>query len=289
MSEAIQFLLSGLMNGSIYGLAALAIVLVFKVSGVVNLAQGELITLGALVTVHLHRDWHTPLWLAALGAICFSSVVSAAFAELAVRPAQRRSATPMTMIFVTLALSVLGQGIAYLIGGSTVQSLSPFLTGGPVRILGARLSLQSLLVILVTGVVAAGLAYFFRFTLVGTAMAACADNPTGARSVGISVRRMTLAAFAAAGALGGLSGLLLIPVTSFTYQTGFNFGMQGLAAAAIVGMRSPMAALGGGIAIGCLGSFATGYLSSTYQVVVVSLVLSVALLTWPRLLGRQTV
>jgi branched-chain amino acid transport system permease protein len=289
MSEAIQFLMSGLMNGAIYGLAALAIVLVFKVSGVVNLAQGELITLGALVTVHMYNQWHTPLWVAAIGAILFSSVVSAAFAELAIRPAQKRLATPMTMIFVTLALSVLGQGIAYLIGGSTVQGMSSFLDGGPIRILDARLSLQSMLVIVVTGVVALALAYFFKRTLVGTAMSACADNPIGARSVGISVRRMSLAAFATAGALGGLSGFLLIPVTSFTYQTGFNFGMQGLAAAAIVGMRSPMAALGGGLAIGCLGSFATGYLSSTYQIVFVSLALSVALLAWPKLLGRQTV
>lgn len=289
MSEAIQFLMSGLMNGAVYGLAALAIVLVFKVSGVVNLAQGELITLGALVSVHLYREWHMPLWVAALGAICFSSVVSIAFAELAIRPAQKRRADAMTMIFVTLALSVLGQGIAYLIGGSLVQSMDPFLNGGPVRILDARISLQSLLVIVVTGVVAVALAYFFRYTLVGTAMSACADNPTGARSVGVSVRGMTVAAFATAGALGGLSGFLLVPVTSFSYQTGFNFGMQGLAAAAIVGMRSPMAALGGGIAIGCLGSFATGYLSSTYQILIVSLVLSVALLTWPRLLGRQTV
>ncbi|MBN9110479.1 MAG: branched-chain amino acid ABC transporter permease [Pseudonocardia sp.] len=289
MSAAVQYLFSGLVNGSVYGLAALAIVLVFRVSGVVNLAQGDAITLGALLTVWLQVVWGLPLPVAALLAVAFTAALSVAFAELAIRPARRRGASGMTIIFVTLALSVVSQGIGYLVGGADVQSEQPFLTAEPITVLGASLTWQSLLVIGTTVVVALALTWFFRMTLPGRAMTACAENPTGAVSLGITVRRMTALAFAGAGALGGLSGVLLIPVISFSYQTGFGFGMQGLAAAAIVGMRSPLAALGGGVVIGCIGAFATGYLSSAYQIVIVSAVLAVALLCWPQLLGRQTV
>ena len=106
MSAAVQYLFSGLVNGSVYGLAALAIVLVFRVSGVVNLAQGDAITLGALLTVWLQVVWGLPLPVAALLAVAFTAALSVAFAELAIRPARRRGASGMTIIFVTLALSV---------------------------------------------------------------------------------------------------------------------------------------------------------------------------------------
>lgn len=287
MSEALQYLISGLVNGSVYGLAALAIVLVFRVSGVVNLAQGEAITLGALLTVWFQGKG-LPLGIAAVVAIVLVGLLSAAFAEIAIRPARLRGASPMTIIFVTLALSVMSQGIGYVAGGSDVQSISPFLTGDPIRAFGATVPQQDLLMILSTIVLAVLLAWFFKATMVGKAMTACAENPTGAIALGVSVRRMTIIAFAAAGVLGAVCGFLLLPITSFTYQTGFSFGTQGLAAAAIVGMRSPLAALGGGVAIGCIGSFATGYLSSAYEILIVSAVLTIALLCWPQLLGRQT-
>jgi branched-chain amino acid transport system permease protein len=289
MTAVVQYLLSGLVNGAVYGLAALAIVLVFRVSGVVNLAQGEAITLGALLTVWFRGHGSMPLAVAAVLAVVCVGILSAAFAEVAIRPARLRGASPMTIIFVTLALSVMSQGIGYLAGGAQVQSITPFLSWAPLRVLGANLAWQSLLVILATVVLAVGLAWFFKATMLGKAMTACAENPTGAVSLGVSVRRMAIVAFAAAGVLGALCGFLLLPITSFTYQTGFGFGTQGLAAAAIVGMRSPMAALGGGIAIGCIGSFATGYLSSAFQILIVSAVLAVALLCYPQLLGRQTV
>jgi branched-chain amino acid transport system permease protein len=289
MTSLVQYLLSGLVNGAIYGLAALAIVLIFRVSGVVNLAQGEAITLGALLTVWFHVHASMPLAAAAVLAVVCTGALFTAFAEVVIRPARIRGASPMTILFITLALSVMSQGIGYLVGGAQEQSITPFLTWAPLDILGARLDWQSLLVIVATIVIAGLLTWFFKATIPGKAMTACADNPAGAVSLGVSVRRMTVIAFASAGVLGALSGFLLLPITSFTYQTGFGFGTQGLAAAAIVGMRSPMAAMASGVAIGCIGALSAGYLSSAYQIVIVSAVLAAALLCYPQLLGRQTV
>lgn len=287
MSSAMQFLLSGLVNGAVFGLAALAIVLVYRVSGVVNLAQGEMITLGALLSLWVQVQFGVPLLVAGAVAVVAVALLSMSFVDLAIRPAQRRGTSRMDIIFVTLALSVMCQGLAYLIGGATAQSAPAFIDRPPLKVFGATLPWQNFIVISLTVVIAIALALLFSRTMIGKAMTASAENARGAESLGLSVQSMGRISFAVAGGIGALCGLVLLPIVSFSYLTGFNFGMQGLAAAAMVGLRSPLAALGGGVAIGVLGSFATGYLSASYQVVFVSVVLAVALLRWPQLLGRH--
>jgi branched-chain amino acid transport system permease protein len=106
---------------------------------------------------------------------------------------------------------------------------------------------------------------FYRHTLVGKAMRAVADNPYGAALVGISVRKLVALAFAMAGAVGALAGVLITPLTSMSYSTGLMLGLKGFAGAILGGYGSTLGAVVGGYLLGLLESLGAGFVSSAYK------------------------
>jgi branched-chain amino acid transport system permease protein len=135
----------------------------------------------------------------------------------------------------------------------------------------------------VTLVLAAALTATVRWTMAGLAMVACAENRAGASVVGVDVTRMIVVVFAVAGFLGAVAGVLLSPITVFSYLTGFGLALRGLAAAAVVGFRSPGAGLVAGLAVGVLEAAVSTYIASGYQESIVAAVLIATLMVWPRL------
>lgn len=281
-----QFVVTGVTIGAVYGISALAITLIFRVSGVINIAQGEFITLGALGTVWLTKEQGLSMGLAALLSVAAVGLLGFVFSVTTIVPAQRHGLSVLGGALLTLGLAIVGQGIAFQLFGRDLRSASPLISGGPLRWAGAVISVQAVVLLGVTLVLAGLMVVFFRSTLVGKAMTAASDNALGARAVGIDVRRMTALAFTLAAVLGALAGFLLVPIRVFDYLTGFGLAMRGVAAAALVGLRSPGRALVAGLGIGVLEALVSGYLSSAFQPVIVFSVLIGVLLAWPQLVPQ---
>jgi branched-chain amino acid transport system permease protein len=290
VDTALQVLVAGVTNGAVYGISALGIVVVYRVARIVNLAQGEAITIGALGTWWLDQQQGWPRGLATIAAVAGTGVGYAALSWLTVLRAGRAArggpaAMPATLpaSLITLALALFVQGLVFFAFGRQLYGSPPLVGWSPVRLGDAVLPAHTVVVALVTAGLAAALAATVRWTMVGRAMVASAENRLGASVVGVDVTRMIVLAFAVAGTLGALAGVLLSPVTVFSYLTGFGFALRGLAAAALVGFRSPGAGLAAGIAVGILEAAVSTYVASGYQEPVVAAMLIATLMIWPRL------
>jgi branched-chain amino acid transport system permease protein len=285
----LQTLAAGLTNGAVYGIAALGIVLVFRVSRVINLAQGEAITAGALGTwwLDVHAGWPRPA--AAVVAITGTAVFFALASRWTVlragpvRAGSAARADVLTASLVTLALALFGQGLLFAAFGRELHGSPPLLDARPLSVAGAAIPSHTVLMLAVTAAVAAVLGSVLRWTMPGRGMAACAENRVGAAAVGVDVHRVIVVTFGLAAALGALAGVLLAPVTVFSYLTGFGLALRGLAAAALVGFRSAGAGLAAGLSVGVLEAGVSAYVSSGYQEPFVAGLLIAALVAWPRL------
>jgi branched-chain amino acid transport system permease protein len=268
-----QFLLTGLTVGSIYALVALGFVLIYSVTGILNFAQGEFSTVGALVCASL-LAWHVPLGAAAPCAVALVCVLGAAMDRLAIQPAF--GGHPLTLIIITFGVSMAIRGLALVLWGADPYPLPEFSPGPPIVILGGVLVRQAGWAIGLSVAAVAALLFFAR-TFPGAAVRACADNPLAARLVGISPRRMSLLAFTVSAALGAVAGIVIAPITGATYDMGLSLGLKGFVAAVIGGLASAPAAVAGGYLVGVIEALLTGYLSPGYATAVTFLVLLVVL------------
>ena len=290
MDTALQVVLAGLTNGAVYGISALGIVVVYRVARIVNLAQGEAITIGALGTWWLHQQQGWPRPLAAVVTVAGAALFYGVLSWLSLLQAGQvtrggPAALPATLpaSLITLALALLVQGIVFAGFGRELYGSPPLVDWGPLRLGQAVLPAHTVVVAFVTAGMAAALSALARRTMLGRAMVACAENRFGASVVGVDVTRMIVVAFAIAGSLGALAGVMLSPVTVFSYLTGFGFALRALGAAALVGFRSPGAGLVAGIAVGILEATIGTYVASGYQEPVVAAILIATLMIWPRL------
>ncbi len=240
MALLIQTVFSSLVNGSVDALIAVGIVLCYRSSRIVNLAQGETYMVSGVLTAKLF-GWGVPLWLAALAGVAAAVVGSAVYERLALR--SRMDWEPSRLIIVTVGVAVFAEGVAdFLIGGN--QLVFPqVLGGGSVYVDGAAISPQELLLIGVTLALVALIVVFFRSTLLGHAMTAVAENPKVSGLLGINAGLMRTLSFALAGLLGAAAALLVVPEVGIGYDVGLPLTLNGFAAAAFANMVSPARAL----------------------------------------------
>lgn len=284
--QLLQLLFSGLTLGSIYSLIALALVTTYNITGVLNLAQGEFVALGALLAASLCAAGF-PLTVALVLSIALVAVLGGLLERLAIHPARRASG--LTLIIITIGLSISLRGLALLIWGTNPLSLPAFSKGGPLFVGGAAVSPQSLWIFGLAALTVAGLYAFFDLTYAGKAVRACVINRTAARLVGINPATMSFLAFVASGALGAAAGVFIAPITLATYDMGFMLGLKGFVAAVIGGMHSVGGAVLGGFILGILEVYGAGLVSSGLKDAVALIVLLAVLLVRPEgLMGAIT-
>jgi len=283
----VQLLFAGLTVGAVYALIALGFSLVYNASHLINFAQGEFVMLGGLAAAFMVADGIPP-GIAAVLTVLLAVAVALTLYALGIRPA--RGAGVVALIIVTIGASILIRGLAGIVFDRNFHSLPPISGDEPVMIMGAPVASQSLWVMGVTAVVAVLLGLFFTRTLWGKAMLAAAWNPLAAELVGIDPRKVVLASFALAGALGALAGLLITPLAPTHFQVGTMLGLKGFAAAIVGGLGSGPGALVGGLVVGLTEAFAAGYLSSAYKDAIAFVIILGALVLRPQgLLGRAPV
>ncbi len=264
MNEAIQIALGGILQGCIYALLAVGFALVYRVTGVINLAQGGFCILGALLTYSLQVTWGWPVALAAVGGVVATTLVGAALGAIAFVPAMRRVSNS-NMLMLTAGLLAMLSGGLLVAWGSQPYALPAFSGDQPVLIAGVLVPTQDFWVFGTTAVLVAGLWVLLQRTALGRALRACAENPAAARLMGISVPGMTLFAFALSAAIGAAAGIVVAPSTSLQFDTGTLFTIFGFIAVAIGGIGSFPGAVAGGLLLGLASQFATAYVSSLFS------------------------
>jgi branched-chain amino acid transport system permease protein len=321
----------GITNGAIYALLGLALVLVFAVTRVILIPQGEFITFGALTYASLSAGqvpgtirlavamgvvafgfdlftarkslqaarvlrsfainialplaiWGATLALAGHQAgvavnIALSLAIVAAIGlylyRIAFQPIAHASVLVLLIASVGCHLALQGFGLVFFgAEGQRAPALSSaVLTLGPLRFTG-----QSIAVYAITIALIVGLWLFFGFTLYGKALRATAVNRLGARLVGIRTSLSGQIAFLLASVIGAISGILIIPITTLYYDTGFLIGLKGFIAAIIGGLVSyPLTAVAA-IVVGVVEAFSSFYASNFKEVIVFTLILPVLVL-----------
>ena len=287
MAEFLQFFFSGLTIGAVYALVALGFTLIYNASDVINFAQGEFVMLGGMSTVFLAVAG-IPLPLAAILAVGVSILIGLVLHRCAIEPARGEDA--VVLIMITIGASIFLRGAAQIVFDKRFHSLPPVFTGDPIRVGGATILPQSLVVLAGGAVIVILLWAFIERTLLGKAVIATAANRLAARLVGIDTKRIIGLSFAVSAGIGAVAGILITPITLTSYDVGTLLALKGFAAAMLGGIGSAVGAVIGGLALGMLEAFAAGYLSSSYKDAIAFLVILAVLFVMPQgILGRGKV
>ncbi|ODU56143.1 MAG: ABC transporter permease [Comamonadaceae bacterium SCN 68-20] len=287
MDALIQFLFSGLTEGSRYALTALGFTLIYNASGAINFAQGESIMLGGMVTSVLVTAG-MPLVPGVLVAVAVALAVNLLLLGLFSRVLARSGV--LEVIILTVAFGIVLRGLAHVLWGTQTRSIPPFSGSEPLRLGGATILPQALWVIGLTALALGGLAWFFRASRTGRGFVAAALDPTTARLMGINVRGVLMLAFGLSAVLGALGGIVTAPITYTYYDVGVMVGLKAIIAAIIGGVGSPVGAVVGGFAIGLAEALTAGYVSSAYKDAVPFLMIVLLFLVRPQgLFGRARV
>ncbi len=286
LAPLLQYLISGLTNGAIYALIALGFGIIYNSTTIINFAQGEMVMLGALAAISLYH-LAPSLPLAFVGGVALVTLVGLLFERLALRPVKQR--TPLTLIIITVGGAVFLQGLAMLVWGKEALTLPPFSSENPLHVGGATLLPQSLWVWGGAALLLLALEAFFRLTLMGKAMRACAYNTQAARLVGIPAQRMVQLSFGLSATLGAAGGILIAPLTQGVYDMGAMLGLKGFCAAIMGGLGSMLGGVLGGLILGVAEALTGGFLSSGYRDALAFLILLLVLFIRPQgLLGGRS-
>lgn len=277
MTDLLQFAESGVTQGCLYVLVGLGYVAIFSVSGVVNLAQGEFASLGAMLTITAIAIG-LPLPLAVGLALIAIGLLAFLIDKMALSPVPKMNT--LRSILITLGISIALKAIMLLVWGPDGKSLAP-LTGANFTILGVLVPSQHIWIVAITAAFVGLLFCFYERTLVGKALRACADQPVAAKLVGISLKRASAVSFVIAGLTAAAAGILISPIAFTAWDSGLMLGIKGFVAAALGGLVSIRGVVLGGLALGVLESLVAGYLDSGLKDAVAMTVLIVGLIVLP--------
>lgn len=262
-SQLLQYVITGLTVGSIYAMVALGFNIIYNVTEIINLAQGEFVMLGGLIMVFFHAVLGLPIILAFPATIMLVTLVGILLDRLAIRPIRHPSV--LTLIIATIAASIIIKGTAMFIWGKDPLDLPAFSGRIPINFLGAVIQPQYFWVIGLLIIIVIALTLFFDRTLLGKAMSACADNPDAASLVGINVKNMILLSFALSAGIGAVAGIVVTPIALMEYDRGAMLAIKGFGAVILGGLGSFPGAILGGLIMGTIESLGAGLLSSGYK------------------------
>ncbi len=283
--DFIQFVFSGLTSGAIYAMVAVGFGVVHNTMGIVNFTQVDFVSLGGMLLYAALTTARIPMLAALPLAVAGVTLAGALVEFMGLRPS--RSRNHLVLILLTIGLSIVLRGAMQKAWGKNSLAVPPLAGETPLTILGATIMPQAIWILLITALAIVLLVLFFRKTTAGLAMRAVASNPTAAAVVGLRVQRVRTLSFALAGALGGLAGVLVTPITTLRYDVGVLLGLKGFAAAVLGGFGSFPGAIVGGIALGLLESLGAAYVSSAWKDTIAFLVLLVMLFVRPHgLMGK---
>jgi branched-chain amino acid transport system permease protein len=293
VSNFTALLASGLAEGAIAALAAVGFLLTYKATGVINFAQGALITLGAYVAIWVTQKGGmfnlgaldpVPGYLVTIG-IMF--VVGMVLERLAYAPLRGRSVH--VVVIATLGAAIVVQAFIGLWQGTTPKFLDSPVAGDVVAVFGANISTQRIVIMAVTAVVVVVMIFVFQHTQFGRQLRATAADRDTARLCGVPVNWLSMLVFGLSAALAGLAGVLFGPLGVVDINLGFNVMVLGFAAAVLGGFGSIGGVVLGGIAIGLVEQLLGGYVGRDYKATFPFILMLLVIALRPQgLFGRAT-
>ena len=275
MHQFLQQIFSGLAAGSIYASVALALVMIYRATDLVNFAQGEMAMFSTYIAWTLVNAG-LPFWLAFVITLAVSFVGGMVIERVLIRPVE--NAPVLAAVVVTIGLLLIFNSLAGWIYSYTVQDFpSPF----PDRpVLGALITTRDLGVIAVTLLMLVLLFVFFHFTSTGLAMRAAAQNPTSARLCGIRVGRMLAIGWGLAAAIGATAGVMVAPVLFLDPNMMGGVLIYAFAGALLGGITSPVGAVIGGLIVGVTENLVGTYLIASQLKLTVAFALIILVLVF---------
>jgi branched-chain amino acid transport system permease protein len=297
-----QFLILGLVIGSLYALIALGYTMVYGIIELINFAHGDLFMLGAFLALGL-AIWPMGVTTADASVVeivatiavmllvtpVFCALVNVAVDRFVYRPL--RQSPKLTVLVSAIGVSFIFMNIGLLWRGATPVKFPDLISDSNLlEGVGLRFTWKDLLVVGVTVPTMMALTLFVRYTRLGKAMRATAQNPVAAQLMGIDVNRVIAVTFALGGALAGIASVIYgLYIKAVDYQMGFQNGLYAFTAAVLGGIGNIPGAVLGGLTIGVVGELTKAYLGAKWSEAVIFGILIIVLLFRPTgLLGART-
>jgi len=281
MIAFLQQVISGAAVGIVYALVALGFVMVHKSTQIFNFAQGELMMLGAFAAYTFIILFGLPFWLGAILAIASVAVFGAVLDRLLLR--RMVGTKPFTIFMLTVGIGFCIRSIVMLVPmwGTDTYSLPSPLQGRIFSFGGLIISADHAVILATAALVTTALFLFFRFTRLGLAMRAIAQNPLAASYLGVRVDSLFSIVWALSAAAAALAGVMLAPL-SFVHADMGQIGLKAIPAAVLGGFDSLPGAIVGGMIIGIVESLAGFYCPEGVKDVAAYVVLLLVLAVKPR-------
>ena len=304
MDIFLQQIINGLTLGSVYALVALGYTMVYGIIGLINFAHGDVVMIGAMIVTIVvsslvGADPNASAWfvmgVGILVAVPVCMIVGWTAERVAYRPLRR--APRLAALITAIGVSIILQNLAMMIWGRNYLSFPQIVVPEVYTIMGARISGLQVAIMVIAGVLMAGLTFVVHRTRLGTAMRATSQNREVAGLMGVNINTVISAAFLIGSALAAIAGT---KITSYygvaQYTMGFMLGLKAFTAAVLGGIGNLGGAMLGGLLLGVIEALGSGYigditggfLGSHYQDVFAFVVLVLVLIFRPSgLLGER--
>jgi branched-chain amino acid transport system permease protein len=282
----LQLLISSISVGSIYAIVALALVIPFKASSILNFGQGEMVTVGAysaLILIGLGLPFFLVFFLSILIGVLFGCFIERAM----IRPIM--NAPEFTLVIATFAIGSMIRSAIRLYWQDNLFTMDSPFSSGSIIFSGVAINPQYLWVVFCTLCLVVFLSYLFKYTHTGKAMRSVAQSHDASRLMGIHVEKILLLSWGLSTGIGAMAGILLAPIVGINPEMGALI-LKALVAATIGGFTSLPGALIGGLLLGLVETFSGAIFGSSLKNVIPFMLLVLFLLLRPYgLFGKEPV
>ena len=276
----LQYLISGIMTGGIYGLIGVGMVIVFKATQVFNFAVGTLMTLGALICVSLVTQLHLPFWLALPATLVIAGVIGILIERIGLRPLL--SQPILSLVMATLAIESILRGLMLMVWtGYTISFPRGLFPGKTINLGPLFISHEFLIAFVVALVSFALVGLFFYRTHTGLKMRVTAESHDVAMALGINITTIFALAWMLAIMVGTLSGIIIGNRMGLQVIITSSVAFKALPAIMFGGLDSVAGAIIGGLVVGVLEKFASGYIDPKFAEITPYIILLVILMIRP--------
>jgi branched-chain amino acid transport system permease protein len=272
------FIVTGLALGGVYALSGVGLVVLYRATGVLNLATGAVGAMGALIAWELINGANWPEWSAYFVCVAFGAVITLAYGVMFGPPLAARE--PLVKATATLGLALILLGAMSWIWSDKARSMVLPTSNWTYEVGDILINWTQILGLMFGILVTAGTAAFLRYTSIGTAMRALANDREITATLGVPVRRVEAAAWFASGLLSGIAGLLLSNLVGLDAATLTFLIISSLAAALIGRLESLVVTLVAGIVVGLVNALATPFLEISPYRDMTPFVLAIVALLW---------
>jgi len=276
----VQIIISGLIFGCIYGLAAIGMILIYRTSSVVNFAQGEMAMVTTFVSFVFLNKLGFPFFLSFLLSLLFAALLGVIIYQLIMKRVQTANHTIQNV--VTLGLFLIINGIAGLIWGYQPASYPEAIKGSAIKIGSVHVTPNELFILGITLTLMLLFFLLFQYSKIGLAMRASSQDYMASELMGIKVSQVFMATWIVAAVLGGVSGMLTAPMTFLSTHMMFDVLIMAFAAAVLGGFVSLPGAIVGGLLIGVFENLISYYIAPEMKVVYVFLLIVLVLYIRPQ-------